>query len=172
MLKLIGSVLVILSTSIVGFYYSRMFSERLRHIRELQYSLTMLNSEIVYSSAPLIQAMEYVASRSKSPIKEFFKTFSEKLMEKNVAGIIEGFEATLTELKGKITFEKDEVDVVGSFFKSLESSDIDAQKSNFNITMKKLEGFEKRAEISMNKNEKLYKYLGVCSGLLIVIILV
>ncbi|KMT21340.1 stage III sporulation protein SpoIIIAB [Clostridium cylindrosporum] len=172
MLKVIGSILVIMSTTLVGFYYSRMFSERLKQIRELQYSLNMLESEIIYSASPLIQAMEYVAERSRAPINEFFRVFSEKLYKKEIEGILEGFQSTMMEFKGKLRLEKDEIDTLASFVKSLESSDLEGQKANFNITMKKLEGFEKRAEESMTKNEKLYKYLGVCSGLLVVIILV
>lgn len=172
MLKLIGSILVIASTSLAGFYYARVFSEKLRQIRELQYSLTMLESEIIYSASPLIQAMEYVSERSRPPIKEFFKAFSEKLYKKDVNGILEGFQITLKEFNGILKLEKDEIDILGSFLKSLESSDIEGQKTNFNITMKKLEEFEKRANEVMIKNEKLYKYLGVCSGLLVVIILV
>lgn len=171
MLKLIGGILVVLSTSLIGFYYSRMFKERLKQIREMQYSLTMLESEIIYSASPLVQAMEYVSERSRHPVNDFFKCFSEKLYEKEIECILDGFQGTLKEFKGILKLEKDEIDVIGSFLKSLESSDIDGQKTSFNITMKKLEGFEKIAEDTMIKNEKLYKYLGVCSGLLVVIIL-
>lgn len=172
MLKIIGSILVITSTSLVGFYYSRMFLERLKQIREMQYALTMLESEIIYSSSPLTEALGYISKRSKEPLKEFFNVFSKKLKNKEVDGILEGFQLTLNEFKTELKFQKDEIDSISSFLKSLESSDLEGQKKSFNITMKKLDDFEKRAQEIMSKNEKLYKYLGVCSGLLIVIILV
>lgn len=172
LLKLIGSILVISSTSLVGFYYSKMFFERLKQIREMQYALTMLESEIIYSSSPLIEALSYVAKRSNSPLKEFFMRFSEKLLNKEVEGIVEGFNLSLEEFKEDLKFKQDEIDSISSFLKSLESSDTEGQKKSFNITIKKLNDFEKRAQEIMNKNEKLYKYLGVCSGLLIVIILI
>lgn len=171
MLKLIGSILVIVSTSLAGFYYSKTFINRLRQVREFQYALTMLESEIIYSSSPLTEALEYVSERTKPPLKEFFKTFSDKLKNKEVEGIVEGFNLALEENKENLKLKKDEIDSISSFLKSLESSDIDGQKTSFNITLKKFEDFEKRAKEIMEKNEKLYKYLGVCGGLLIVIIL-
>lgn len=172
MLKLIGSILVIASTSLAGFYYSKTFLERLKQIREMQYALTMLESEIIYSSSPLTEALNYIAKRSSSPLKEFFSKFSEKLKNKEVEGILEGFRLTLNEFKTELKFQKDEIDSISSFLKSLESSDLEGQKKSFNITIKKLNDFEKRAHEIMIKNEKLYKYLGVCSGLLVVIILI
>ena len=172
MLKLIGSLLVIGSTSLIGIYYSRVFFERLQQIRDFQYAFTMLESEIVYSSMPLSEALECVSLKSKSPIKEFFYAFSNKLLKKETEGIVEGFKETLSEFQKEIKLSKEEIDTVISFLKSLESSDMEGQKINFNITMKKFEGFEKKAEVEVVKNEKLYKYLGVCSGILIVIILI
>ncbi|MEG0371591.1 MAG: stage III sporulation protein SpoIIIAB [Clostridium sp.] len=172
MIELLGGIIIISSTTLLGFYYAKGLSERVQLIREIQYSLAMLESEIIYSSSPLIEAMQYVAQRSRSPVKEFFFSFSEKLYKKEIDCILDGFMMTVGEFGGKLKLEKDEIDSVGSFLKSLESSDMEGQKTSFNITMKKLESFEKRSEEIVKKNEKLYKYLGVCSGLLVVIILI
>ncbi|MEG2971976.1 MAG: hypothetical protein RR898_00810 [Clostridium sp.] len=172
MLSIIGSAMIILSTTLVGFYYARGFSYRVKIIRDFQYALTMLQSEILYSSSPLIEALDYVGEKTDGNVGRFFKEFSKSLYKREIEGIQEGFTLTMNTYKKPLMLEGDEIDTISSFLKSLESSDSESQKTSFNITMKKFEAFEKRAEEIMNKNEKLYKYLGICSGLLVVIVLI
>lgn len=172
MLSLLGSAMIIISTTLVGFYYSRGFSYRLKVIRDFQYALTMLQSEIMYSSSPLIEALKYVATKTDGNVSKFFNEFSTLLYKREIEGIQDGFKASINTYKKALMIEEDEIDTIASFLKSLESSDSESQKTSFNITMKKFEAFEKRADEIMKKNEKLYKYLGICSGLLVVIVLI
>ncbi|MEF9952606.1 MAG: hypothetical protein RR840_00020 [Clostridium sp.] len=172
MLSILGSAMIILSTTLVGFYYSRGFAYRLKVVRDFQYALTMLQSEIIYASSPLIEALSYVSDKTEGNVSRFFKEFSASLYKREIEGIQEGFRVSIESYKKSLMLEEDEIDTISSFLKSLESSDSESQKTSFNITMKKFEAFEKRADGIMNKNEKLYKYLGVCTGLLLVIVLI
>ncbi|WDC83785.1 hypothetical protein PL321_14865 [Caloramator sp. mosi_1] len=78
----------------------------------------------------------------------------------------------LNECKHNLYFEKEDLEILNTFIQGLGNSDFEGHKKNFNIVLKKLEGIEKEAEDIREKNEKLYRYLGVLGGLLIVIILV
>lgn len=172
MLKIFGSLIVIFATSIMGFYYANVFTERVKQLRELQYALNILETEIVYTSTPLIEALRNVSERCDSGIKKIFLLTSEKLKEKYSLGVLYAFKEAEKSLKGEIFFDKEEFEVLYSFMSTLGGSDVEGQKKIFNITVKKLEAFEKKAEDRRTKNEKLYRYLGVSAGMVIVILLV
>jgi stage III sporulation protein AB len=97
---------------------------------------------------------------------------ADMLRDKKKNSVYEAFTDTYNQLKSDLYFDKEEIGVISSFMQSLGNSDIEGQKKNFNITIKKLESFEKRAEEIRTKNEKLYRYLGLSFGVLVVIILV
>lgn len=172
MLKIIGSLIVIFATSIMGFYFANVFTERVKQLRELQYALNILETEIVYTSTPLYEALKNVSERSDGSIKNLFLVMSRQLIEKNNQGVLYAFKEAEKLLKTEIFFDKEELEIMYSFMSSLGNSDIEGQKKNFNITIKKLEAFEKKAEEKRTKNERLYRYLGVSAGMLIVILLV
>lgn len=172
MLKVLGALVVIGATTIMGFLYSRAFEVRVKQLRDMQYALNMLESEIIYTATPLIQALRHVSEKSSDSIRSIFDRIAVLLKDKRVEGVHEAFNEAVKESKRELYFEKEEIDVIASFMHSLGSSDIEGQKKNFNITIKKLETFEEKAEETRVKNEKLYRYLGVCAGVLIVIILV
>lgn len=172
MLKLIGSLIVIISASLIGFSYATIYSQRVKHIRDIQYALNMLESEIIYTATPLIEALYSIASKSSENVAKLFTKMAELLKDKRIDSVFGAFDEAYKQTKSELFFEKEEVDIIASFMQSLGNSDIEGQKKNFNITIKKLEGFEKKADEMKAKNEKLFRYLGVCSGVLIVIILI
>lgn len=172
MLKIIGSIIVICTTTIMGFYYAGIYTQRVNQLRIIQYALNILESEIVYTSTPLIEAFQNVSDKSGDPIKKLFSVMSNNLKEKTTQSVLSAFKYAEKGLKGEIYFGKEELEVIYSFMNSLGNSDIEGQKKNFNLTIKKLEAFELRAEENRKKNEKLFRYLGVSAGMLIVIVLI
>jgi stage III sporulation protein AB len=172
MMKLLGGIIVIAAATSIGFVYSRIYTERVKQLRDLQYALNILESEIIYTSSPLIDALLSASQKSSTSAGKLLSSMSELLGSRNAESIYDAFNSAYDSVKSELFLEKEEIDVLGSFVQSIGSADIEGQKKNFNITLKKLEGFEKSAEETRNKNEKLYRYLGLCAGVLIVIVLV
>lgn len=172
MLKLLGSIIIIAGTTVIGFTYSNIYMQRVKQLRDMQFALNMLETEIIYTATPLIEALFSVGEKTSSSIKGIFFGMAEALRDKRKSGVFDAFIYTYSQLKCDIYLDKEEIDVISSFMQSLGSSDAEGQKKIFNITIKKLESFEKRAEEIRTKNEKLYRYLGLCFGVLIVIILI
>lgn len=172
MLKLLGSIVVISASGVMGFIYSNFYLERVKQIRDMQYALNILETEIIYTSLPLSEALEFTAEKCSKGIKSIFKKISKMLKEKTKQSVYEAFKDACALSKDEIYFGREEMDVLESFMQSLGVSDMEGQKKNFNITIKKLEEIEKKAEVIRTKNERLYRYLGICMGVLIVIILI
>jgi stage III sporulation protein AB len=171
MLKIIGSLIVISAATITGFSYARVFSERVKQLRDIQYALRALEAEIVYTETPLSAAFNNVGLKCSKPISKLFLCISEVLNKKQVKSVLDAFNEANLDSKDELYLNKEEIEVMSSFMNSLGNTDIEGQKKNFNITIKKLELFEAKAEENKSKNEKLYKYLGVSAGLLVVIVL-
>lgn len=172
MLKILGSVIVMISASIMGFYYGDTFYKRVKQLRAVQYAFNLLEAEIIYTSTPLGEAFKNVADKSNQPIKGLFENISELLSNKKLYDVQSAYKEAIKKYAKELYFEKEEMEVIASFINALGNTDLEGQKKNFNITSKKLEGLEKTAEEKRQKNEKLFRYLGVCTGMLIVIILV
>lgn len=172
MLKIMGSLIVIAGTTVIGFAYANIYVQRVKQLREMQYALSMMETEISYTSTPLIEALYSVGEKSDNAIGKLLTGMANRLKERKQNDVYEAFVDCLTEIKDELYLNKEEKDVLAAFIKALGNSDIEGQKKNFNITIKKLEGFEKRADEVRVKNQQLFRYLGVCLGVLIVIILV
>ncbi|QCX32707.1 stage III sporulation protein AB [Caloramator sp. E03] len=172
MLKVLGSIIIIASTSTIGFLYSMVFSERISQIRDIQYILNMLESEVVFKSTPVTEAFYNVSLGCSEAVKKLLITISNLLKEKQVEGIIQAFDKSLELVKSELYLEDEEIEVIRTFMQTLGIGDLEAQKKNFNITLEKLKTFEKNAEEAKKKKERLYQYLGVSFGILIVIILI
>lgn len=172
MLKLLGSIIIIAGATVIGFTYSNIYMQRVKQLRDMQFALNMMETEIAYTATPLIEVLFSVGEKSSSVIKKLFAGMAEALRDKKKSSVFDAFIYAYNQLKDEIYIDKEEIGVISSFMQSLGSSDVEGQKKNFNITIKKLESFEKRAEEIRTKNEKLYRYLGLCFGVLIVIILV
>lgn len=172
MLKLLGSIIIITGATAIGFTYSKIYLQRVRQLRDMQFALNMMETEISYTATPLTQVLFSVGEKSSSVIKRMFTDMAETLQSKKKNSVFEAFMYTYNQMKSDIYLDKEEIGVISSFMQSLGNSDIEGQKKNFNITIKKLESFEKRAEEIRTKNEKVYRYLGLSFGVLIVIILV
>jgi len=171
-LKFIGCILIIASTTTMGFYISYLLSEKVRQIQEIQYALQVLEGEIVYSSEPLYNALLLVSKKLREPLKSFFIDMSKDLKEFKADTVYEIFINLFEKYRDKIFLNKEEVEVLAKFFGELGTSDIEGQKKNFNVTIKRLELLEKQAEEKRRKNDKLIKYLGFSFGVIVVVILI
>lgn len=172
MLKLIGGLIIIIASTIIGFYISHLFYEKLRQLRELQYALQILESEIIYSAEPLYVAFSNLSLKVNEPLKLLFLDLANSIKDFEKDTLHDIFINSFDRYKERFLLEKEEIEVLVSFFSSLGTSDLEGQKKNFNLTMKKLDMLEKKADDKRQRNDKLVKYLGFASGILIVVILV
>lgn len=171
MLKFIGCIFIVFSSSGLGYILGTKFSARVREIKLLKMSLQLLETEIVYSNTPLPDAFEIISKKSSIPIKYIFKNMSVKLKNKLYSTVSEAFESSLNETNEKLSLSKEDMEILKVFGCSIGNSDIEGQVKSFKMIIKQLEGQEAKAEESRNKNEKMYKNLGFLTGLALAILL-
>lgn len=170
-IKIIGSIFIIFSSSGIGYILGKDFSRRVEQLKLLRMSLQMLETEIEYSSTPLPYAFESISKKCISPVREIFKDVSDNLKGNHFSTVGEAFEKALIDCREITCFKKEDMEILKSFSHSIGSSDREGQEKSFRLVIKQLEGQEDRAEESRAKNEKMYKSLGLLAGLAIAIIL-
>lgn len=172
MIKAIGALLVILSSSLLGMLMSSKYSLRHKEIRKLRFSLQMLETEIVYGSTPIPYACNNVSSKCDNPWRGFFKAVSDNLLERRFFSMEEAWNQAMIEKLSDSYINTIDKELLRSFGRVIGKSDTEDQKKHFKLIYAQLEHHEKMAEEERRNNEKMYKSMGFLLGAAILIILV
>jgi len=172
MIKIIGCVVIVLASTLAGFIYSERLKYRVIQLNEIQRAMYQLQNEITYVHALLPDAFKSIAEKSKEPIKELFNKTSELLSNNEYENVYEAMKASVNLTKDKLYLNSDDINVILDLSKTLGESDIQGQNSMFSLTTSNLKKQIKISEEFMNKNIKMYRYLGFSFGAVIVIVLI
>lgn len=171
-LKIIGAAIVVLSSAILGFYYSYKEVYRINDLNEIKKALTILKSEIEFNLTALPEAMLNISKRVKEPIKTILMDFSEKLINKDERTVNEIWFDVIKANKKNTYFNNEDFEIFNSFGKTLGYLDRIMQINSINMVIDYIDQkVEMLNKISV-KNKKMYQSLGVLGGLIIIIILV
>ncbi|NLP35001.1 MAG: stage III sporulation protein AD, partial [Clostridiales bacterium] len=80
-LKMIGCLLVIASSTAMGFFFSNEMKCRLENLKELKKLIMLLRGDIRYANTPLPEAISAIARRNPGNFKAFFQSTSQKLQD-------------------------------------------------------------------------------------------
>ncbi len=170
-LKIIGSLLIVSSTSIMGYCYGKQFSNRLNNLIYLEQCIKILETEIVYGGTMLNEALTNVYNRGNKKVSFIFEEIKNHLLMDKEVDVYNSFLNVSDSLKIKLSFKDEDIDFFLSLGRVLGSSDRRDQEKNFNLILKQISFLEDNARLEKEKNEKMFKGLGILMGLAIVIIL-
>lgn len=171
LLKTVASALIVLTTTAIGFDIARRYRDRPQHLRQLQSALQGLATEISYGATPLPEAFASLAATHQPPISVMFKAAAISLARPGstaAAAWQVGLEALLCES----AVNNSDLVVVRQLGSVLGLSDRRDQERHLLLAVQHLQREEARAEHERRQNERMWRYLGVLSGLLLVIVLV
>lgn len=170
MIKIVGAIIILASTSWGGMEFSKVLSERPKQLRQLKSALQSLEAEIMYAHTPLHEASRRLAEQLSHPLSTFFSMFSNKLMNEETT-VRDAWTKSLEEIWGSTAMKKPELEIMKQFGETLGRHDRISQQKQILLTLSHLEREEAEARNMQTKYEKMIKSLGVLSGLLIVILL-
>ena len=168
-MKLIGGALVVVSSSWIGFLIANQFVLRPQQLHQLQTALQMLETEISYGITPLPEAFNKLASNLSNPIDKIFKLAQQKLNEGYTAP--EAWSIALKEVFPQTELNKEDQQVLLDLGHNLGQSTSDDQLKYLNLVQRKLEGLYQEAIDERQVKVKLWRYLGVLTGLFLVILI-
>lgn len=171
-LKVMGSILVIASTSLFGFLMGLEKKNRLRQLRQLKKYFSLLRGEIQYGYTPLPEALENMGKRNKNIFSDFFLEVAKKL--KNYEGN-SFYSIWSKEIEEKLShtslLKVDKQKLIG-LGENLGYLGQDMQVKHIDLYMEGLEE-EIKMEVSSSKEKiRLYQLLGVLGGIFVTIVMI
>lgn len=161
-------VLILIVTSKIGYLKSETYKIRVDNLRKINEALLFLKTKIEFTYEPITSIFEEISNVVFDGKDNIFKM---SLVNKNLNDSInESWINAVDTLKN--SFEKEDIDIIKSFGKLLGKTDKKGQISEIEITRILIEKNINIAEREKDKNGKLYKTLGVVSGLATCIILI
>ena len=170
-LKLVGGIMVILSSSMIGFIVASNYKKRPATLRNLQVALSMLESEINYGHLPLPQAFKSISRKCDKDVAELFASVAQHLSSRSGLTASEAWEKSLKEFFLNSYIAENDYEILIAFGKYLGSTDKQDQIKNIRLTLNNLKQQEISSIQEREKNEKMWKYLGVLSGIMIFLLL-
>ncbi|MDP4093543.1 MAG: stage III sporulation protein SpoIIIAB [Bacillota bacterium] len=172
LLKLLGGLIVISASCLMGYAFARDCARRPKELRLLQVLLQMLENEISFLSNLLTDSMDKISYGHNGGVYDIFRGAANNLRKDEGHNAFEAWEMSVKNNIYKTGLNKEDEEILLSFGKMLGSSDVEGQLKNIKLTVNQLKVQEKKAEEARQKNEKMYKSLGFLGGLAVVIILI
>ena len=170
-LKITGSLMVILASAFIGCALSGNYSARPRQLRELQCLFKMLENEISFLSNLLADAFTRICETSRCDTAKFFANAAAHMRSNPSLTASQAWEAAIDDIIGKTALDEEDKAILVSFGKLLGNSDTEGQIKNIELVLSQLKQQENKAEEQRLKNAAMYRRLGVLGGIAIVIIL-
>lgn len=169
-LKIIISILIVSLTAYIGTYKARKLKEREHVLREMVTFLKLVENEIKYMMNILPNAYEIARQKLNTELKIKIGQIVVDMLDNNNFNYIEGsIEKNIIEIE---SLEKYDKDIIISTFKNLGRSDIEGQINIIQNTINILENQIVEANEIKNTNSKLYKTIGLITGIMLVIIFI
>ncbi len=170
--KCIGAILIVGSSTIMGYSVAAKYSKRPEELRLLQGALQMLESEIVFAVNTLPEAFEKISHNLPEGLGKLFGHCSNLLKQRTGITASQAWRMSLDKYFNDLHLEKEDKQILITFGNSLGNSDRENQIKNIHLACSKLMMEEKKAEVLKQKNEKMYKNLGVLAGILLVLLFI
>ncbi|NMA83822.1 MAG: hypothetical protein GX962_08165 [Epulopiscium sp.] len=171
MLKIIGSLLIIATSTLIGMYFVKRQSYYIEDLHALNKGLTILEREIHYAKSPLPAALEQIGMRLETSVSLFFTETAKELNKRTGKGIFAIWKEVIEKNLPYTYLTQEEQKLLFSFGKTLGYLDRDMQIKNIALIQAYLEEQIQQATMYKNQQARLYQRLGILGGLLIVIVL-
>ncbi len=160
-------VLIFLSSTYIGMIISSKYKNRVNDLKELKSILNIMNTKIRYTYEPIGEICEEISQMNETNVGKLFGQVSTNLKEKPIT---EAWNCAIDTYGNN--FSKEDKHIIKTLGKMLGKTDIDGQVSEIEQANEFLHVQIEKAEKERQKNEKLYKSLGMVIGIAIIIILV
>lgn len=160
-------ILIFLSSTYIGIIISCKYKNRVNDLNEFKRILNVIKTKIRYTYEPIGDICEEIAQINNTRIGKLFEEVKQLLKTKPIT---EAWDIAI-ETYGN-NFSKEDKKLIKSFGKMLGKTDKEGQVSQILELQEFLSLQIDKAEMDRQKNEKLYKSLGMVIGIAIIIILI
>lgn len=169
--KLVGFTIIFASCTFIGKLMAQGYIKRYQQILMFMTLIEYFETEIAYTSTPVIEILKSLRSNSKEPFKEFIDQVIYSLTGYGYRPLKDVWQEVLYESMDRFSLEKEDIDLIIYFGNILGTTDKENQKKYFTVIKTRLKTQIDEAYVNKNKYKKLFNELGVIVGLLIIILI-
>ena len=170
MVKLLGAVLVVGSSGVIGNVVARGYSERPRQLSELISGFTLLETEISYAKTPLSEALMRAGGRKGSDARRIFETASHIIASGNQSPG-QAWETAVTVISPVSALTTEDRDALLAFGAKLGSCTSTDQLRHIALVRERLRANEMKARDKASETARMWRYLGLSVGAMIALML-
>lgn len=171
MIKMIGCLIILISSTLIGLEYSKKYTERLNNLIHIQNCIQILETEIVYASNPIPIALKNIYTKGNEKVSFLFEEIREYLLSNTNSNLYDSFSYILEKNKDAIFLDNEDIEVIISLARVLGTSDRIDQQKHFKTALTNIDMKQKDAHMNKIKNGKMYKSLGLLFGFALILIL-
>jgi stage III sporulation protein AB len=168
--NIIGSAMIIVASTLLGFWKAFRYAERPRILRHLINGLQMLKTEISYGATPLPVALQKIGDRLPSPAADLFRYTANGLRSGDGEPASVCWRNAVESLRDTPLLHGDR-EVLLHFGETLGVSDREDQVQHIEQACAALRAEEQNARDEQMKHERMWRYLGALAGIAVVILI-
>jgi stage III sporulation protein AB len=172
LIKILGLLLIVGSSTIIGFIYGDGMKKRVKELNELQRGVCILKNEINFIHSLLPEALVKVSEKCTGSISKVFRTTSEMLLKNEEVDVYESFRKSIQINRATLSLTNEDLSIFLDLCKSLGEMDVQGHNDMFGLVTENLNKAINGAEVNLEKNIKMYRYLGFSFGAMVAIILI
>lgn len=171
LMKIVGCILVILSSTGIGFFFSNEIKCRIEDMKELRKLIVLLRGDIRYANTPLPEAINAIARREVGRFQKFLSGVSEKLNELSGSTFSEIWKSAVEkDLTDTSLTKKDKLHLI-QFGDNLGYLDKEMQMNTLDLFITQMEDEIKELSKTVKEKSYLFNSLGIMAGIFITIIM-
>lgn len=171
MLKVVGSVLVMLTTTSFGLMKASELREEYQQLVYVQRIFCMLQSEIRYARNPLGDIFLHIGEWAREPYREWLTRLGHRLMKRDGGIFVQIWEESIRTYLSDCGLKKEELARMEALGNQLGAADIEMQMKAIELYLMQVETSMDELREGMKTKVRLCRLLGVMSGMLIVTLL-
>ncbi|MPW25137.1 hypothetical protein GC105_04955 [Alkalibaculum sp. M08DMB] len=171
-LKILGLMIIFISCVYIGKFMASSYEKRYIELLTFINFIDYFETEISYTSTPVIEILDSLTDKIKSPFKEIIIGVSEELTSYGYRPLCTVWEENLYNNKNKLSLSQEDLELLIYFGNILGTTDMENQKKYFTVIKSRLQVQLTQAYEKKLKYTKLFKELGIIIGLFIVILII
>ena len=158
-------------SAFIGYLLANKYSERVKEINDVLLALDIFETKIKYTYDSLSTVFSFIADNLKTKVFRIFYISGEEIKENKNDSAGDIFKEVVEEEKIFLSLKRDDIEILKELGVSLGQTDLEGQLKNIRLVRTSFENQLKGAQEEKLKNYKMYRNLGVLTGLVIIIIL-
>lgn len=170
-MKILGCILILTAGTGIGFKASQRLMQQNESLKQMKKMLVLLKAEIRYHHSYLGQAFLAIAARIDPDFAVFLRAVAEKMEEKGGTTLEKIWEQEVYDKLSDTGLEEKHLKKLAGLGSTLGFLDQETQLSTIDLLLEQLEEDIKENKRRLREDGKLYQYLGVMGGILVVLVI-